>query len=186
MRKFWPTLTRGWRVMHSHVQLGEIQTTTYNIDVFGGMSTAIRVQWYSKIRDKGSLEYNLRDWRNTHQRSQGSTVRRMGAWAEDRGRAEVGEEEEAVLKTLLHSPYPSRPEQQQPIVALSSRKSTRRPARQGLVHPSSVLPPYWRGFGDAAAVRYPRRQLQPLRRQFSRQLYEWLPLFRSRTKLISH
>lgn len=123
-----------------------------------------------------------------HQRSRGSTVRRMGAWAEDRGREEVEEEEEAVLKTLLHSPNPSQPNNIIISSSLSStRKSTRHHQRRNhSTSNSNRLPPHWRGFGDAAAVRYPRRQLQPLRRQFSRQLYEWLPLFKSRTKLISH
>lgn len=100
--------------------------------------------------------------RRIHRKSRSSTVRRMGAWVDDRFAAE-----EAV-----------------PII----QGPRRRKASRILGHVCDGCGPdaihrqclATSNFADSRVS-----SLLPLRRQFTRQLYEWpgLPLFKSRTKL---
>lgn len=105
--------------------------------------------------------------RRIHRKSRSSTVRRMGAWVDDRFAAE-----EAV-----------------PII----QGPRRRKASRILGHVCDGCGPdaihrqcfATRNFFVLDSPRVSPSSLLPLRRQFTRQLYEWpgLPLFKSRTKL---
>lgn len=100
--------------------------------------------------------------RRIHRKSRSSTVRRMGAWVDDRFA-----EEEAV-----------------PI----NQGPRRRKASRILGHvcdgggPDAIHQRTTKNFKNSCRSS---ASLLPLRRQFTRQLYEWpgLPLFKSRTKL---
>ena len=90
---------------------------------------------------------------SVNQRSRKSTVRRMGAWVNDRV-----VEEEVVLR----------------VVQDTRKRST------------TILGSSCDGGGGRLQARS-SSSLLPLRRQFTRQLYEWpiTPLFKSRTKLVN-
>lgn len=88
---------------------------------------------------------------SAHQRSREKTVRRMGAWVDDR----VAEE----------------------AVALRTQDTRRTPSILGIICDG--------GGGDFRSI-WSSSSLLSLRRQFSRQLYEWtIVSFELRTKLIS-
>lgn len=104
-------------------------------------------------------------YRRIHRKSRSSTVRRMGAWVDDRFA-----EEEAV-----------------PI----NQGPRRRKALRILGHvcdgggPDATHQRTTTNYRNSCGSSSSASSLLPLRRQFTRQLYEWpgLPLFKSRTKL---
>lgn len=105
-----------------------------------------------------------------HHRSRRSTVRRMGAWADDRAAVEV-------VEVVEQSPFGLGLARQQQLPRRKSRGLTVRKSGCKFCDAGGS---YGRGKHTLLT------SLLPLRRQFTRQLYEWpvLPLFKSRTKLI--